>query len=981
MDKSKSNKTVSRSLFLAAVALIGLVILYLVLNVVQDRYAMKRQINNSQIKLEMAAQRLDENAADAEADWLTYDEFLTAKVDTVAYIMDSVENGEAQLEQIATQWGLCTVYLTDEEGNVSIAVNGTARTMEEADLSRLIDYAHGEDDHAYKTVDDVCYYLTVRPDGSYLIGGVESSEMIAKQDERFTAAYSLNNMKVGTNGYIIAVNTADNTIAYTKDEDLIGQDASALGINAALKSGTSGWVTMKGEKWFYTNAEYANEDNPLLLIAVVSKSEITAPANVVVWCVMAVSFLALLVLLLYTIFLDLDEENGQTRGVLKFKRLSKKHFLDLNKGAKLRTVVVVAFVALLVGTAFVDSLSAVSRQRVIFDNKLSDVDTILDNNDARTEELTAAYNDEYTRRAENIAWTLNFAPELVNYENLAMLSKKANLKSVEVFDENGTVIAADRENMTFTLSTDEESQSYAFWQVVNGYVDMMVQEPTENDATGELIQYIGVSRGSEKGMVQIGVSPSQLETRLSTTDMAHVLHNIAVENGGFLFAVDAETGEFISYPTEKYVGRPAADYGMTEASLKDDYVGWQRIDGVKCFVMSRQHDNTLIYTAVPSSASIGNLISVTIICGIAGLIILLIMLFIAMICRPYETYEAAKDLENATDKNYFEIQLADGTYKKTRAADSRFEGRSLKFHELDASGKMGVVISTALGIAAIIILICIAAGVTEKNDMLTFILSRRWEPKINLFSVTYVVYVAVVVLAITAVIQRLLSYVCGLGSTRIVTFGRMINSFLRYAAFIGIVFYGLQFFGLDSKTLLTGVGILTLIVGLGAQQLVADIMAGLFIVFEGEFRVGDIVQIDGWRGTVEEIGIRTTKVLSGDRDVKIFRNSAISGVVNMTRQYSIAYADFSITSNESLEAVEKMFKKELPRIREALPEIVEGPFYDGVLEINADTFALRVSAVCYEADRGKLQMDLNRELKLILDEQDAFHFVASRRLS
>lgn len=67
-----------------------------------------------------------------------------------------------------------------------------------------------------------------------------------------------------------------------------------------------------------------------------------------------------------------------------------------------------------------------------------------------------------------------------------------------------------------------------------------------------------------------------------------------------------------------------------------------------------------------------------------------------------------------------------------------------------------------------------------------------------------------------------------------------------------------------------GAGILGLIIGLGAESLIADIIAGIFMVFEGEYQVGDIIVVDGWRGTVEEIGIRTTRIV--DTGGKIYGN-------------------------------------------------------------------------------------------------------------
>ena len=83
------------------------------------------------------------------------------------------------------------------------------------------------------------------------------------------------------------------------------------------------------------------------------------------------------------------------------------------------------------------------------------------------------------------------------------------------------------------------------------------------------------------------------------------------------------------------------------------------------------------------------------------------------------------------------------------------------------------------------------------------------------------------------------------------TIVKLINSFIKYLLAIIAFMMILGAWGVDTATLLAGAGILSLVIGLGAQSLIADIIAGMFIVFEGEFQVGDIVIIDGWRGTVE----------------------------------------------------------------------------------------------------------------------------------
>ena len=76
------------------------------------------------------------------------------------------------------------------------------------------------------------------------------------------------------------------------------------------------------------------------------------------------------------------------------------------------------------------------------------------------------------------------------------------------------------------------------------------------------------------------------------------------------------------------------------------------------------------------------------------------------------------------------------------------------------------------------------------------------------------------------------------------TVSRLVVSFVKWVIFLCALFFTMDAWGADTTTMLASAGVLTLIIGLGSQSLIADILAGIFIVFEGEFQVGDIVIID-----------------------------------------------------------------------------------------------------------------------------------------
>lgn len=198
----------------------------------------------------------------------------------------------------------------------------------------------------------------------------------------------------------------------------------------------------------------------------------------------------------------------------------------------------------------------------------------------------------------------------------------------------------------------------------------------------------------------------------------------------------------------------------------------------------------------------------------------------------------------------------------------------------------------------------------------------------------------------------------------------LLCSFIKYVAAIALIFAVLSVWGVNTTALLAGVGILSLIVGLGAQPLIEDIIAGLFIVFEHVFEVGDIIVVDGFRGTVKEIGIRTTQIEDAGGDIKVVNNSDIRTLVNMTSQLSLAVSEIDIEYGESLERVELVIKESLPSIKENIPDIAEGPFYMGVSKLGASGVTLRFTARCSETQKYQVERDMNRQLKLLFDKND-----------
>jgi len=197
----------------------------------------------------------------------------------------------------------------------------------------------------------------------------------------------------------------------------------------------------------------------------------------------------------------------------------------------------------------------------------------------------------------------------------------------------------------------------------------------------------------------------------------------------------------------------------------------------------------------------------------------------------------------------------------------------------------------------------------------------------------------------------------------------LLGNLVKYLAVVVLIFLILSALGVDTTEILAGLGILSLIIGLGVTSLVEDIVAGFFIIAEHLFDVGDIVVVDEFRGTVKAIGIRSTQIVDEGGDVLIMRNSYIESLINMTSQMSYALCDIPVSPLESYEHVEEIINNaDFEGMKKQYPEIEEGPDYLGLYEITEKgVMIMTFWAGCQEDSKYTVQCILYRELKLLFE--------------
>lgn len=191
-------------------------------------------------------------------------------------------------------------------------------------------------------------------------------------------------------------------------------------------------------------------------------------------------------------------------------------------------------------------------------------------------------------------------------------------------------------------------------------------------------------------------------------------------------------------------------------------------------------------------------------------------------------------------------------------------------------------------------------------------------------------------------------------------------SFSRYLIVILVVAVLLGIWGINITPILAGIGIAGLVIGLGAQRLITDFISGLFIIFEHHFDVGDVVEVNGFKGQVIDIGLKTTRIRNWRNEVLIIANGNITEVKNFSLNNSVGYVEFNVPYRYDLNEVIKILENELPNELKDNPSIVEPPVIRGVTNLGEKGATIGVMIITKTEEHYGVQRFTLLKIKNIL---------------
>ena len=534
------------------------------------------------------------------------------------------------------------------------------------------------------------------------------------------------------------------------------------------------------------------------------------------------------------------------------------------------------------------------------------------------------------------------------------------------------------------------------------------------------------------GFVQIAIQPEKLEKILESINISAKLGSINVANKGFAFAVDRKTKKVIYANREAISGKSAKKLGIAARQMKDGYNGLVNILGEEYFSSVKECINDcLVFVVIPKADVHLYNLSLCVLIAVASGACMLCLSLIAGLYKEDELLpetwigelpdrsdsekpdRAAEESKEAAEGRKLlsgkaaaqrEMQRQDappgkpvsgrrgglfgngkmrddiermsllGLWNSTNNVklEERWNGNRVSWKNKTPEQKIVSITKRGLLLFCLFVawLYFYGSRTLSEQSLLLYIIRGRWQKGLNLLAITACLLIICVTYVVVKCMLKLLYLIARVSGPRTETMCHLLRSVIKYGSVIAILYYCLAQLGINTRTLVASAGIFSLVVGLGAQGLIMDILSGLFIVFENLFSIGDLIMVDGWMGYVTEIGIRTTKV-AFYKDIRCFNNSEVCDVKNYSADEVVVVThEMPVSYEESIERIKKIFKQELPLLKDRIVGALDEPRYFGIVRLEDSAIIVRFEVACASEVRLRCESTFYRELLLMFRRND-----------
>ena len=583
--------------------------------------------------------------------------------------------------------------------------------------------------------------------------------------------------------------------------------------------------------------------------------------------------------------------------------------------------------------------------------------------DFRKEKRKEFYVD-YTKR---IATLLEEYPEMNNKEDLKDINNVLGSEFIMLFDANGRQVSTSSNYINLELGAENVENPTAtadFRRILKG-VPSIAHDKEMVEEIGRKLELFGV-RTNDKvnggyGVLIMALDEETYDEFVWDNNVGETMKSL-IPQGKLFMAVDRENlissssnDDYLHYWFDTLTNKKAE---KVRSEGLNDFI---EIRGIRHYGITRvfEDDDHLYFACTPNSMLFANGMRTSLIGTICYAAMFLLLA--AYLLHGY----TEKSLESAAVRQEgAEEQAALNRSRYARAKALVLNRLNCKTPEKKA--RFVFLLEVALVILTRLKDSFIRNTYEANNYLFSYIMSGQWDKGLNLFALTAAILLLVSIFLLLLAVHFITNTIAAMLNPKGKTICRLISNLISYLGILIFIYFALSYIGIDTRAILASVGVMGIGISMGARGIIADILAGVSTIVEGEYQVGDIVEIDGYRGMVSEIGVRSTKVIGRGGNVKIIGNKNIKNVTNLTKKNSWVAVTIRVDVTYSLTDAEEILAQELPRLGREHKEIISGPIYKGVLAIEGGYAVLSIIAECKEDDFHKVQRILNRGVLLAL---------------
>ncbi|MCI9233109.1 MAG: mechanosensitive ion channel family protein [Bacilli bacterium] len=196
----------------------------------------------------------------------------------------------------------------------------------------------------------------------------------------------------------------------------------------------------------------------------------------------------------------------------------------------------------------------------------------------------------------------------------------------------------------------------------------------------------------------------------------------------------------------------------------------------------------------------------------------------------------------------------------------------------------------------------------------------------------------------------------------------VLKSVIKYIILSIDILLILNVYGIDTKAILASFGVIGAVLGLAMQDLLKDIIAGISILFEDQFRVGDWIEVGGFKGEVISLGLKTTKIKAYTGETKIVSNRTLTEVTNFNMHNSMAIIDVQVAYESDLQKVEKILSMLCVEQQDKIPMLKGEIELLGVQSLGENGIVYRIVAPCKSMEQYGVERILRKAIKQAFDK-------------